>query len=215
MAFNQILQWIIPKDRKFLPLIGKAAENVRDAASLLKEFINESDITRRVSLRKEIKKLERENDKQTVLIFNELSTSFITPFDKEDIHNLASAIDDLLDSINSIANKIMLYKLPVPTENIIAITSLIEEASKQLIIAIEGLSNLKKSDKIQTACELINEIENQADDLYHLELTNLFDNEKNAIELIKKRDLIGTLEKATDKAEDISDIIKSIVVKFA
>ncbi len=212
---TQILQWIIPKDRKFLPLISKAAENVRDAASLLKEFINENDIPRRAQLKKEIKKLERENDQQTVLIFNELSTSFITPFDKEDIHKLASAIDDMLDSINSIANKIMLYKLPSPSENIIAITALIEEASRQLIVAIEGLNNLKKGNKIQAACELINEIENQADDRYHLELMNIFDNETNAIELIKKRDLIGSLEKATDKAEDISDILKSIVVKFA
>lgn len=215
MSMTQILQWIIPKDRKFLPLISKAAENVRDAASLLKEFINENDIPRRAQLKKEIKKLERENDQQTVLIFNELSTSFITPFDKEDIHKLASAIDDMLDSINSIANKIMLYKLPSPSENIIAITALIEEASRQLIVAIEGLNNLKKGNKIQAACELINEIENQADDRYHLELMNIFDNETNAIELIKKRDLIGSLEKATDKAEDISDILKSIVVKFA
>jgi uncharacterized protein len=215
MAITQILQWIIPKDRKFLPMINKAAENVRDAATVLKDFIHEDDPERRLQLKKEIKRLEKENDRQTVLIFNELSTSFITPFDKEDIHNLASAIDDMLDSINSIANKLMLYKLQPLSENIIGITNLIEESSKYLIIGIEGLHNLKKPDMVERAMEMINEIENKADDLYHLELIDIFDNETNAIELIKKRDLIGALEKTTDKAEDISDILKSIVVKFA
>jgi len=215
MAIAQILQWMIPKDRKFLPLICKSAGNVREAASLLKQFINEEDLEKRAQIRKEIKKLEKENDKHTVLIYNELNKSFITPFDKEDIHQLASAIEDLLDSINSIANKIMLYKLESLSENIVAIAGVIEEATNYLIVGIEGLKNLKDGKKVQQACEVINELENRSDELYHLELVYLFDNETNAISLIKKRDLISSMEKATDKAEDISDILKEIVVKFA
>lgn len=215
MALSQLLQWIIPKEKKFLPMIRSAADNVYSSAGLLKMLINENDLVNRENYWQKIKMLEDENDKQTVLIFNELSRSFITPFDKEDIHKLVSAIDDMLDSIDSIANKIMLYKLQEMSENIIKITSLIEEASRYIVAGIEGLDNLKKDDKILKASEIINEIENRADELYHLELVNLFDRETNAIELIKKRDLISSLEKATDKAEDISDILKSIVVKFA
>ena len=154
-------------------------------------------------------------DHLTHTIFDELNKTFITPFDREDIQELTSSLDDVMDYIHSCAKRLQLYKVTELPINTIEISELLVQATRELKIAIGELSNLKHPQIIKKACIRLNEIENQVDDLYYMSVSDLFENEKNAIELIKKDAILKTLETATDKAEDVSDVLKSIIVKIA
>jgi uncharacterized protein Yka (UPF0111/DUF47 family) len=163
----------------------------------------------------QIKQCEEKGDDLTHTIFDELNKTFITPFDREDIQQLTSSLDDVLDYINSCAKRIQLYKISTLPINTIEISELLVLASRELKTAIKELRNLKRPQLIKKACIRLNEIENQVDDLYYMSVSDLFENEKDAIELIKKDAMLKTLETATDKAEDVSDVLKSIIVKVA
>jgi uncharacterized protein len=213
MGLNTIFQILVPKDRKFIPLFVKGAENLVDASHLLKNLFAESNYEKRLEIVKQIKELEHKGDDITHSIFNELNHTFITPFDREDIQSLTSSLDDVLDLINGAATRITMYKLREPDEAHTAFADIIIKCSEEIKKAMEELKNLKHPENIKNSCILINEYENDADELYHKAISNLFDIETNPIELIKKRDILNVLENATDKAEDVSDVLKSVIVK--
>ncbi len=216
MGLNKVFQFFIPKEKKFFPLFEAVAENVEKGAVLLNKllllFNNEEE---KHSLVAQIKQCEELGDDITHKIFEELNKTFITPFDREDIQTLTSSLDDVLDYINSCAKRLELYRVTELPINTIEISELLVQASRELKIAIGELKNLKHPQVIKNACVKLNEIENQVDDLYYMSISDLFENEKNAIELIKKDAILKTLETATDKAEDVSDVLKSIIVKVA
>ncbi len=213
MGLNRIFQILVPKDKKFIPLFVQGAENVLDASKLLKEAFTETDIDKRNEKVRRIKDLEHKGDEITHNIFNELNRNFITPFDREDIQSLTSSLDDVLDLIDGAARRIVLYKLNSYEKEFVSFADLIIQCAEQIKIAIIELDNLKHPENIKKACILINSYENYADDLYHQSISGLFDTETDPILLIKKRDIFNVLENATDKAEDVSDVLKSIIVK--
>ncbi|MEI8204788.1 MAG: DUF47 family protein [Bacteroidota bacterium] len=213
MGLNRIFQILVPKDKKFIPLFVQGAENLVDASLLLKEAFVETDLDKRSEKVRRIKDLEHKGDEITHTIFNELNRNFITPFDREDIQHLTSSLDDVLDLIDGAARRIMLYKLSSFSKEFISFADLIIQCAEQIKIAIIELDNLKHPENIKKACILINSYENDADDLYHQSISGLFDTETDPILLIKKRDILNVLEGATDKAEDVSDVLKSIIVK--
>lgn len=215
MDLSKIFQVLVPKDAKFYPMFESSAENIIKAAVLLNNLMIVDEIAKRELLIKQIKDIENIGDDITHNIFEELNKTFITPFDREDINKLASSLDDVLDYINSSAQKIQLYKPKELPDEFAAMSELILRASRELYNAILEIKNLKHPHKIKEACVVINEIENQADDIYHNLISDMFEKETNAIELIKKKEIINSLEKAIDKAEDVSDVLKSIVVKNA
>lgn len=215
MGLDKIFQVFVPKDKKFFPLFEENAMNLVKGAEELVALMKCTDELQRADLIKRIKSIEKTGDSLSHKIFDELNRSFITPFDREDIHHLASTLDDVLDFINSTAQRIKLYKvhsLPVEFTNI---AELVLQASQQILIAVKELPRVKESSVITTATIKISEIENQCDDIYHEILSHLFEQETNAVELIKKRDIIQALEKASDKAEDVADVIKSIIIKLS
>lgn len=215
MNLHQAIQSLAPKDKKFFPLFEGAAQNVVSTAELLKQLLNTINIPDRKPITIKIKDAEQRGDEFTHQIYNELSKTFITPFDREDIHKLASSIDDVVDSMNGASQRINLYnpKSYIPEFRVFA--DLLLDASNEIHRAILELRNLKNPKAINEACIKLNFIENQADDVYHVALVKLFEEEKDAIELIKKKEILETLEKATDKAEDVSDVLKSIIIKLA
>lgn len=215
MRFSSILQILVPKEKKFFPLFEQAADNLVKAAILLNKLLLIDNVDDRIALGKQIKEIENDGDHITHTIFEELNTTFITPFDREDIQTLTSTMDDVLDYINGVALKVNLFKPIQISEFSIQISELILQATREIKIAVSELKNLKYPFKIKEACISINDIENQADDIYHNAISSFFETEKDAIELIKKNEIIQTLEKATDKAEDVSDVLKSIIVKLA
>jgi uncharacterized protein len=215
MKISRVLQYLVPKEKKFYPLFEEGADYIVKAAVLLNKLLLIDDENEKAIIMRTIKEIEEKGDHVAHTIYEELNRTFITPFDREDIQKLASSMDDVLDYINSCTTKIKLYKPKEISKYSIEISELIVQASREIETGIKELNNLKMPHKIKDACIRINDIENQADDIYHQAISDFFETEKDAIELIKKNDIILTLEKATDKAEDVSDVLKSIIVKIA
>ncbi len=213
MGVNAFFQFLVPKDKKFFPLFVKVADNLLLGSEQLIELMKCSDWEKRNEIITKIKETEKIGDDLTHNMFDLLNASFITPFDREDIHALISAIDDVLDFINGSAQRLLLYKPQEIPSDYLKLSELIYDGSKSLREALGQIDNLKHSKKIKDACIHINEIENIADDIYHLGISQLFEKETNTVELIKKKEIYQTLEKATDLLEDASDVIKSILIK--
>jgi len=215
MATGFIKKILLPKEEKFFPLFEGLADLITESAGALAKIVESPEPSRQDDLFREIKNLEKKADDIAHAVFDALDTTFITPFDREDIHQLTSKMDDVLDFVNAASQQIKLYKpkklLPQFKEMVVIII----RGCEQVKIAVKELHNLKKPGKISDACVKINELENVADDIYHNLLSELFQNETNAIELIKNKEILETLEMATDSIEDVSDILKTIIIKSA
>jgi len=215
MSLNSIFQYFIPKDKKFFPLFEKDSANLITLGEKLVEALNTDDLTRRKELFKDIEDLEHTGDEITHQIHLELSKNFITPFDREDIHRLASALDDIADYIHGSASRIDLYQVTEITPPIKELASLILQACQDLHKAIHELRDLKNVRIIADSCVRINSIENQADYVFDKAVSELFMFEKDAIKLIKYKEILSALEDATDMCEDAANVLESILVKNA
>ncbi len=215
MSLNSIFQYFIPKDKKFFPLFEKDSANLISLGEKLVEALNTDDLTRRKELFKDIEDLEHTGDEITHQIHLELSKNFITPFDREDIHRLASALDDIADYIHGSASRIDLYQVTEITPPIKELASLILQACQDLNKAMHELRDLKNVRVIADSCVRINSIENQADYVFDKAVSELFMYEKDAIKLIKYKEILSALEDATDMCEDAANVLESILVKNA
>jgi predicted phosphate transport protein (TIGR00153 family) len=215
MSLNSIFQYFIPKDKKFFPLFEKDSANLISLGEKLVEALNTDDLTRRKELFKDIEDLEHTGDEITHQIHLELSKNFITPFDREDIHRLASALDDIADYIHGSASRIDLYQVTEITPPIKELASLILQACHDLNKAIHELRDLKNVRIIADSCVRINSIENQADYVFDKAVSELFMYEKDAVKLIKYKEILSALEDATDMCEDAANVLESILVKNA
>jgi predicted phosphate transport protein (TIGR00153 family) len=215
-AFNSFMKIFLPKDRVFYTLFEQVSETVVVMGKTLKELVHSPTPEEREKFLSQIEDLEHKNDEYTHQIFTELSRNFITPFDREDIHYLATSLDDIADYIFASAKKIVLYKVdPVHNNNIKKMADLILQGAENIHNAIPELRNMKNMRKITDALVRINSIENQADDEFDAAILNLFATETDAKEVIKKREIFTVLEVATDKCEDAANVIESIIVKYA
>ncbi|RYG21332.1 MAG: DUF47 domain-containing protein [Chitinophagaceae bacterium] len=215
MTMNSIFSFFTPKDKKFQPLFEQAGSNVLKIAEALLVVVTTSDMEKRKEAIKEVERLEHVGDDITHTIFIELSKNFITPFDREDIHTLASAIDDIADYIHASAGNIELYQVTNIGDAMIKLAELLVEMCSDLEKAIKELRSFKNIRVIADACVRINSAENQADYVCNLAIARLFEFETNAIELIKQKEVLQTLEIATDKCEDAANVLESILVKNA
>jgi uncharacterized protein len=213
MGISRIFQVLTPKERKFYPMFEQAADNLVKAAILLNKLFLTTDSADREKIIADIKEHEHISDDITHTLYDELNKTFITPFDREDINKLNDSLDDVLNMINSFAQKVKNHPPKNDSPYFLEISELILQASREIKTAIAELRNLKNPRKIMDSCIRINEIENQADEVNNKALADLFENEKDAIELIKIKEMISALEKATDRAEDVSDVLKAIIVK--
>jgi predicted phosphate transport protein (TIGR00153 family) len=216
MSLNSIFQYFVPKEKKiFFPLFEKAASNVVAMATVLVETVNSKNADTRDELFRQIDKLENKGDEITHQVYLELGKNFITPFDREDIHTLTSAIDDVADYIQDAANKMSLYRIDDFNEPICTLSELILHTSTELEKAVRGLKDLKNVRNIADSCIRINSLENQADMVFNRAVADLFLYEKDAIRLIKYKEILTALETATDMCEDAADVMESILVKNA
>ncbi len=216
MSLNSIFQYFVPKDKKvFFPLFEQASNNVIAMATLLVEAVNSKDAPNREDLFKQIDKLENKGDEITHQIYLELGKNFITPFDREDIHSLATAIDDVADYIQGAANRMSLYRIDDFNEHICKLSDLILQASQDMEKAVRELKDLKNVRAIADSCIRINSVENQADYVFDRAVADLFLYETDAIRLIKYKEILSALETATDRCEDAANVMESILVKNA
>lgn len=213
---NSFFSRFTPKEPKFFPLLKQLSEILSASSSILVESLRHDSPTERANYYKLIKDKEREGDKLTHLIFDELGTTFITPFDREDIHDLASSIDDVIDGINSSAKRITIYN-PLPiSDSGKELSLLIQQEAHYISKAMDELETFrKKPTTLRDYCTKLHDIENQADDVYELFITKLFEEEKDSIELIKIKEIMHELEKTTDAAEHVGKILRNLIVKYA
>jgi predicted phosphate transport protein (TIGR00153 family) len=215
MSLNSIFHYFVPKDKKFFPLFEQAGSNLIDMAKLLKQAVNTTNLDSRREISKQIEDLEHKGDNITHQIHLELGKNFITPFDREDIHALASSLDDVADFIHGASNRMELYKVLEPSQPMIEITDLILEATEHVAKAIYELKDLKNIRNITDSCVRINSVENKADYIFDKAVAELFEYEKDAINLIKYKEVLSAMEDATDKCEDVANVLESILVKNA
>jgi uncharacterized protein Yka (UPF0111/DUF47 family) len=205
----------MPKDRIFYTLFEEVADGVAKMGKLMKEVVAEPDADKRAALGSQIEDQEHVNDDLTHKVFTELGRNFITPFDREDIHYLASALDDICDYIYATAKKINFYKINPNDTGIQKMADLIEQGTEQIRLAVRELRNMKDMRKITDALVKVNSIENQADDIFDMSIDRLFNTEPDAKEVIKKREIYQVMEIVTDKCEDAANVIESIIIKYA
>jgi predicted phosphate transport protein (TIGR00153 family) len=215
MALNSILKIFLPKDRIFYDLFESVAEELVKMGEKLKEIVNEPDFDKRAQLIQEVEDMEHVNDDYTHNIFTELSRNFITPFDREDIHYLASTLDDIADYIYASSKKINFYRVNPNDIGIQKMAELIAAGCVHVHKAVIELRNMKNMRQITDALVAINSIENQADDIFDMSIERLFATEPDAKEVIKKREIYQIMEIVTDKCEDAANAIESIIVKYA
>jgi hypothetical protein len=215
MAFNSILKIFSPSSRVFYELFEKVAENVAVMGKKLKDIVSEPDFDKRAALIAEVEDLEHANDDLTHRVFTELGRNFITPFDREDIHYLATALDDVADYIYASAKKINFYRVNPNDSGMHKFADMIEHGTQLVQTAVLGLRDMKNLRKITESLVKINSLENQADDVFDMSIERLFATEPDAKEVIKKREIYQVMEIVTDKCEDASNVIESIIIKYA
>lgn len=201
---------IIPRETKFFDLFADVASNVTDGARLLTSILENFDnLEVRVN---ELHEIEHKGDDLTHSIMTKLNQTFITPFDREDIHRLSSALDDVLDFVNAAGQRLLLYKIRSAPGSAVELAKLIVRQSEELNHAV---NKLEKTQGVMDHCVEVNRLEDEADRVCREAIGKLFEQEKDAIQLIKMKELYEVLELATDKAEDAANVLEAVVLKSA
>ncbi len=203
----------LPKEFNFFDLFDKQAENAIEAAVLLKELAVKG-VVDAASLSK-MEEIEHKGDLATHGIIEHLNKTFITPFDREDIHKLATELDDIIDMINTIASRMRVYKLIGPNKNLIEFASVIEQSVRGVACAVNGLRKLKNAKTIMDSCVEVNRLENVGDAMRDEVLADLFETEKDPIAVIKWKEIYQDSETVLDVCEDVVNVVESILVKQA
>jgi len=202
----------IPKEEKFFELFEESAANIFKGAKLLKEMVDNYTLETSKLKAKEIFDVEYEGDRITHDIIRNLNKTFITPFDREDIYNLASKMDDILDLIEMVTDHMVIYRIEEPTPEC---RKLVEIILRMTEVITWGVSNLKGLGHVYDHCIEINRLENEADRVTRDAIGKLFDEETNPITVIKWKELYEKLEDTTDSCEDVANILESVVLKNA
>lgn len=206
MAFT-----LIPKEEKFFDLFEIQGERIAETGRVFKEMVTHWSLESK--LVEKISDLEHEADMTTHDIIDKLNRSFITPFDREDIHQLASKMDDVIDLIQGTSSRMRRYKISQPTEELIQLADILRQSTEAVNKAIIGLRDMNKSRRILDLCIEINRLENAGDQMMELAMERLFDHQTNPLEVIKWKEVYELTEAATDLCEDVANAIESIVVK--
>jgi predicted phosphate transport protein (TIGR00153 family) len=208
MSFKE---WIIPQDKIFYEILEKQSKLVLKAATLFKEMLKEpEDFSENI---KKMKLVEHEGDEIVHQMIHKLHKSFITPIDQEDLANLTSLYDDVLDYIDSVANRIFLFKVKNPDGVIDKFAEIIEKQVLEVNNALKQIRKMKQKE-IEKSFEKVHSLENIADDLHDDSMVNLF-KEKDPIKIIIMKEIYDFLEQITDKCEDVCLVIQDIVLKNA
>lgn len=200
----------VPQEERFFELFDQSARNVVKGAELLLQLVG--DHGRAAELRKEIEEVEHEGDIITHDIADRLNRTFITPFDHEDIHELAGRMDDILDNIEATADRMFLYEAGDPTPEMVDLVRVLAEATHVLQKAVGGLSNMKNARRILDYCIEIHRLENVGDEDSRIALAKLFKS-SDAIYALKWKEIYDHVEEALDKCEDVASVVEGIVVK--
>ena len=214
MNINNFFQFLVPKDTKFFPLFEQASSNLIEIATKMHEAVN-LPLKEREVLFQKIDALEQKGEDITRQTNLELSRNFITPFDREDIHSLIISIDNVADNLHGAASRMRLYQVDKITKSIRKLTEINLEACQNIDVAVRELRDLKKMKNITDAIVRINKLENKSDNVYDKAVLDLFENETDAKNIIKYKEVLSVLETAADKCKSVASILESISVKHS
>ena len=201
---------LIPRDGKFYDLFNEQAKNIYEAAQVLVILFRDfKEVEKRVA---EIKVAEHKGDQITRSVMTKLNQTFITPFDREDIHALSSALDDVMDLVDAAASRLIIYKVKFVTPGALQLADVILRGAE---ILVKAISELKKPQTILKYCEQLNQIEEESDRIKGECIARLFEDSTLPIEIIKWKEIYEVLEAATDKCEDVSDVLAAVALKSA
>lgn len=204
---------LFPKNEDFFQFFQKSASNILEAAKCLELILAKGPVDE-AGLKK-LEEFEHTGDRITHDTMERLNRTFITPFDREDIHQLVSRLDDILDFLYAATSSLTLYKIdPIP-DWMKKISNLLVSIIGEVLNAVSRLSDMKHPEMILAICIEINRLENEVDNTHRMALAHLFENEKDAVTIIKIKEILEDLETATDKCEDVANVIEGIVLKNA
>ena len=215
MSLNSFFQFFVPKEKKFYPLYQKQAEHIDKAAKLLRQMLIETNLERLEVLKTDIKACETEGDEVLRDFYSQLFNTVLTPFDRDDVHELAEMMDTFLDRIDDSANIILTRRFLAVDEDLTTMADNIMFAAENLSTIIADMPKMLDNRKeITRLCQEIKTLENESDVLYGSYISKLFNNGYSLTEIIKRKDLVQVLENTTNSVKYISDKIRSIMSKL-
>ena len=215
MKFDALLKKLLPKDDKFFTYLEESAQNLVKAADVLKKLSASKNAAERKKLTSQMHDLEHDGDGVTHKIFSELNSTFVTPIDREDIHQLASSLDDIMDHMDGSAGRFILYKLQKWPKDMVKLVDILEKSINELKRGVSLLRDVQQTEQLQAVFQKVNEYENDADDVFEQAIAELFEREKNPVQIIKLKEIYVGLETATDKCEDVANVLEGIVIKHS
>jgi len=202
---------LLPREEEFFDLFVAVATRNKEAAQHLRDLFD-APAERRTPHVEAIKRLEHEADQVTHEVVNRLDRTFITPLDREDIHQLASDLDDVMDAIDGTARRSQIFHLGSAPPGVKQLTEVIQ---RMVAVLAEGVSRLKKGDDVMRFCVEAKQLEEEGDAIYHEALGQLFEKERDALEIIKWKEIYDNLEQTLDQGEDVANVLESITLKHA
>jgi predicted phosphate transport protein (TIGR00153 family) len=206
-----ILSWLIPQEKYFFTMIEQQSKNVLEGVDALVNMLEHYNETEKK--RDRIKHIENEGDKMVHDIFAELNKTFITPIDREDITKLTSSLDDILDNLEAVSERLIIYEIKKPPKYMLEFAQILQKTARNVNEGIHLLRNFKDAKQIRGFCRDVNTLENEGDILLRKATADLF-TKKDPIEIIKTKELYDDLEAAIDRCEDVADVIGDILVKY-
>jgi uncharacterized protein Yka (UPF0111/DUF47 family) len=202
---------LLPRDERFFDLFIAVSERSVEAAGLLEELLKAPE-ERRSYLVEAIKRLEHECDELTHEVITRLDRTFITPLDREDIHELASGLDDVIDLMDGLARRSQIFHVGQSPQGAILLANVIQRACEQLLVAVRGLGK-NVPGTVLKACIAVKRLEEEGDTLYHEWLGKMFEGSPDPVVLIKWKEVYDNLERTLDYCEDAANVLESISIK--
>ncbi|MFQ5662696.1 MAG: DUF47 domain-containing protein [Terriglobia bacterium] len=205
-----LLSRLLPRELSFFTMFTEVTANIQEGARVLAGILHDyRDVQSRV---RHLKDLEHRGDHLTHEIFTKLNQTFITPFDREDIHTLTSRLDDVLDLTDAVGARLVIYGVDKVRPGATELAGILVRATDEIHFAV---ASLEKPDRILDRCIEINRLEDEADSIVRKAIGSLFRDEQNPVEIIKWKEILEVLETATDKCEDVANILETVVLKSA
>ncbi|MBI3668477.1 MAG: DUF47 domain-containing protein [Acidobacteria bacterium] len=201
---------ILPHEQSFFDLFVEMAENVHAGAGALVEML--TNYTHGPAQAERIKDIEHKGDDITHGLFTKLNQTFVTPFDREDIHELSSKIDDVIDLIDAAASRMVMFRVEAVRPGVPELARILHQATEKVLAAVRVL---ERQDHILDYCIEINRLENEADRVSRTLIARLFEEERDPVQIIKWKEIIEVIETAVDKCEDVANVLESVTLKSA
>ena len=212
---DALIRWLMPKEERFHELFGRDTANLLRSSRLFSEFVRADLPTRRLRM-SELRELEHEGDTITRQIFDALNSSFITPFDREDIRSLATDLDDILDYVEGVAQQLINFELAESPEELREFAEILVAMAAEIEQVTEYVWNLSRQRELQQSIVRISDLENRADVLYNKVIADLFrPNGRDTLQIMKWKEIYEGLEHACDQCKDYTHVVGNIIVKNA